>query len=362
MTQDEALALLKTGASVFLTGEPGSGKTYTVNRYMELMRRQGVGVAFTASTGIAATHGHGITIHAWSGIGVRDALTRRDLDTIATNRRIAQRIEKTSVLVIDEISMLPARTLTLVDEVCRHIKDPNAPFGGLQVIFVGDFFQLPPIVNRQPNNSVLPFGGDSDGFGAAFAYASRAWRDLAPAVSYLTEQHRQDDPAFLGVLSAIRANALLGARTRRPRRAAHRPRPAAARLPAPLHPQRRGGRHQLKELAKLEGEAHPFAMTASGPEAFVRTLQRGCLSPETLTLKEGAVVMFTKNDPGGRYVNGTLGTVVEFEDEEGYPVVRTLTGRRVDRRARDLEDRGERPRPGQRHPGAVAACLGHHRA
>ncbi len=329
MTQDEALALLKTGASVFLTGEPGSGKTYTVNRYMELMRRQGVGVAFTASTGIAATHGHGITIHAWSGIGVRDALTRRDLDTIATNRRIAQRIEKTSVLVIDEISMLPARTLTLVDEVCRHIKDPNAPFGGLQVIFVGDFFQLPPIVNRQPNDSVLPFGGDSDGFGAAFAYASRAWRDLAPAVSYLTEQHRQDDPAFLGVLSAIRANACSA-----PERAAL----GARRIDRDRLPRGcpRLFTHNaavddinMKELAKLEGEAHPFAMTASGPEAFVRTLQRGCLSPETLTLKEGAVVMFTKNDPGGRYVNGTLGTVTDFEDEEGYPVVRTLSGRRV---------------------------------
>jgi hypothetical protein len=71
MTQDEARALLKTGGSVFLTGEPGSGKTHTVNRYIELMRRQGVGVAFTASTGIAATHRHSITIHAWSGTGVR---------------------------------------------------------------------------------------------------------------------------------------------------------------------------------------------------------------------------------------------------------------------------------------------------
>jgi ATP-dependent DNA helicase PIF1 len=327
MTQDEALALLKTGASAFLTGEPGSGKTHTVNRYMELMRRQGVGVAFTASTGIAATHGHGITIHAWSGIGVRDALTRRDLDTIATNRRIAQRIEKTSVLVIDEISMLPARTLTLVDEVCRHIKDPNAPFGGLQVIFVGDFFQLPPIVNRQPSDSALPF--DGDGFGAEFAYASRAWRDLAPVVCYLTEQHRQDDPAFLRVLAAIRGNSCAA-----PERAALGARRVDRdRLPRGCP---RLFTHNaavddinLKELAKLEGEPRPFTMTTRGPEAFVRTLQRGCLSPETLALKEGAVVMFTKNDPGGRYVNGTLGTVIAFEDEEGYPVVRTLSGRRV---------------------------------
>jgi ATP-dependent DNA helicase PIF1 len=106
MTQDEALALLKTGASIFLTGQPGSGKTHTVNRYVRDLQRQGIDYAFTASTGIAATHGHGVTIHAWSGIGVRKALTRRDLDVLATNRRLAARIEKTSVLVIDESTRL----------------------------------------------------------------------------------------------------------------------------------------------------------------------------------------------------------------------------------------------------------------
>ena len=85
MTQDEALALLKTGASIFLTGRPGSGKTHTVNRYLRDLARTGVNYAYTASTGIAATHGHGITIHAWSGIGVRDTLNRRDLDVLAAN-------------------------------------------------------------------------------------------------------------------------------------------------------------------------------------------------------------------------------------------------------------------------------------
>src|SRR4030042_100589 len=115
MTQGEALALLKTGASLFLTGQPGSGKTHTVNRYVQGLARQGVEFAYTASTGIAATHGHGVTIHAWSGIGVREALTRRDLDVLASNRRLAARIERTNVLIIDEISMLPARSLSLVD-------------------------------------------------------------------------------------------------------------------------------------------------------------------------------------------------------------------------------------------------------
>jgi GTPase SAR1 family protein len=149
MTQDEALALLRTGASIFLTGQPGSGKTHTVNRYVRELQRQGIDYAYTASTGIAATHGHGVTIHAWSGIGVREALSRRDLDLLATNRRLASRIEKTKVLIIDEISMLPARSLSLVDAVCRHIRGTQAPFGGLQVVLVGDFFQLPPVVRRE---------------------------------------------------------------------------------------------------------------------------------------------------------------------------------------------------------------------
>ena len=329
MTQDEALALLRTGASIFLTGQPGSGKTHTVNRYVRELQRQGIDYAYTASTGIAATHGHGVTIHAWSGIGVREALTRRDLDLLSTNRRLASRIEKTKVLIIDEISMLPARALSLVDAVCRHIRGMQAPFGGLQVVLVGDFFQLPPVVRRDRDESMLPLGGGADAFGAEFAHASPAWRDLAPTVCYLSEQHRQSDAAFLDVLAAIRSNACVGT---------HRERLASRligsdQLPAACtrlftHNAAVDDINQ-QQLAKLPGKAHIFAMITKGPEPFVRTLQRGCLSPEKLELKQGAVVMFTKNDPAGRYVNGTLGVVDDFDAEDGYPVVRTRGGKRI---------------------------------
>lgn len=327
MTQDEALALLKTGASVFLTGEPGSGKTHTVNRYIDALRRHGVAYAYTASTGIAATHGHGVTIHAWSGIGVREALSRRDLDLIAANRRLAARIEKTRVLVIDEISMLPARSLTLVDEVCRHVRGSEAPFGGMQIVLVGDFFQLPPVVRRDGQAGMLDLGDEA--YGSGFAHASPAWRNLAPTVCYLSEQHRQSDVPFLDVLSSIRTNACAPV---------HRARLAERRIERDRVPERctllfthnaAVDEINARALAKLPGKTARFAMTAKGPEPLVQALKRGCLSPETLALKEGAVVMFTKNDPALRYVNGTLGIVEGFDREDGFPLVRTRRGGRI---------------------------------
>jgi hypothetical protein len=328
MTQDEALALLKTGASIFLTGQPGSGKTHTVNRYIQGLQRQGVEFAYTASTGIAATHGHGVTIHAWSGIGVRESLNRRDLDMLAANRRLAARIERTNVLIVDEISMLPARSLTLVDAVCRHVRGSAVPFGGMQVVLVGDFFQLPPVVRRSTEHGMLPLDG-ADTYGAEFAHASPAWRDLAPTVCYLSEQHRQSDQPFLEVLAAIRDNACLGI---------HRERLAARTIDRDRLPQgcTRLFTHNAavdeinqRELAKLGGETHGFSMAARGPDPFVQALKRGCLSPEALELKQGAVVMFTKNDSAGRYVNGTLGFVEEFDAADGHPMVRTRSGRRI---------------------------------
>jgi hypothetical protein len=329
MTQDEALALLKSGASVFLTGEPGSGKTYTVNFYRERARRLGLDVAFTASTGIAATHGNGITIHAWSGIGVREHLTGRDLDTIAANRRVAARIEKTDVLIIDEISMLPARALDLVDRVCRHVRAREVPFGGIQVVLAGDFFQLPPVQRREAAADALLFADGGDGFGAQFAHASSAWRDLSPAICYLSEQHRQSDAAFLDLLAAIRRNACADA---------HRAALKARRIDGNALP---SGCTLLfthnasvdaintRELGKLKGDARQFRMSAKGAPPLVQSLQRGCLSPEVLELKRGAVVMFTKTDPAGRYVNGTLGVVEEIGDEESEPWVRTRSGKRI---------------------------------
>src|SRR3989344_8650683 len=111
MTQGEAIAILKTGANVFLTGEPGSGKTHVVNEFVGWLEACGIEPSITAATGIAATHVGGMTLHSWSGIGVADSLSRADVDRIASREPVARRVGKAKVLIIDEISMLSAATL-----------------------------------------------------------------------------------------------------------------------------------------------------------------------------------------------------------------------------------------------------------
>jgi hypothetical protein len=329
MTQADALAILKTGANVFLTGEPGSGKSHTVNAYVEYLRGRGIEPSITASTGIAATHIHGMTIHSWSGIGITEYLTPEDLDRIASREHVVKRVRPAKVLIIDEISMLSASTLSMVEAVCREIRQMSDAFGGLQVVLVGDFFQLPPIVRksfRQDSQdsfySDLP-EGEGEGI---FAFTSDAWRRANPIVCYLTEQHRQDDPTFLEVLSSVRRNEVT---------AEHRAHIDKRKISMDTLPQgitklfshnADVDRINAEALAKLPGTPRTYKMSSRGRDSLVENLKRGCLSPEVLALKEGASVMFTKNNVQGRFVNGTLGTVVSFTPGMGYPEVRTLDG------------------------------------
>jgi ATP-dependent DNA helicase PIF1 len=326
MTQEEALAILKTGGNVFLTGEPGSGKTYTINRYVAWLMEHGIEVAITAATGIAATHIGGMTIHSWSGIGIKRVLTAYDLDALSQNKRIVRNVRDTKVLVIDEVSMLSATTLDMVDAVCRELRGSVEPFGGLQVVFVGDFFQLPPIVSRDLSPDLSLYDGIDEAPRSEFAFDADAWRALTPIVCYLSEQHRQEDGAFLELLSAIRAQ-----RFSEEHRALLVTRYAQRAEDVPQLYSHNADVDTINDraLAALPGPSHIFTMESDGPERLVETLKRGCLSPETLSLKIDAKVMFTKNDIlRGAFANGTLGTVTGF-NSGGMPIVTTRTGRSI---------------------------------
>jgi len=311
MTQEEALNILKTGNNVFLTGQAGSGKTHLLNRYIEYLKRRNIGVAITASTGIAATHLNGMTIHSWSGIGIKDAMTNDELRALCKKSRIRERFQKTKVLIIDEISMLHSYRLNLVETVARMMKGNFEPFGGMQIILSGDFFQLPPI-SRDADSSLY------------FAFKSAAWKAMNIKICYLETQYRQTDKIYSSVLNAIRSNTvnqeILGALRARYRAAV--PGKEITRLYT----------HNVDvdainniELSKLSGEPKHFLMRSRGVAKLVAELKRNCLAPENLILKKGAVVMFVKNNFEKEYVNGTVGTVIKF-DESGNPVVRTKNG------------------------------------
>lgn len=327
MTQDEALTILKTGANVFLTGKPGSGKTHTVNRYISWLRDHNIQVAITASTGIAATHIGGLTIHSWSGIGIKRKLTSRDLSDIRSRSRVVQRVRNAYVLIIDEVSMLIADTLMIIETVCRKIRNEKALFGGLQVVLVGDFFQLPPIVPPEP-------GADSqrslivpDVEYSRFAFSAPIWQSLNLHTCYLSEQHRQEDSAFLELLSALRHGTITPSHyALLQTRSATIAQKGATQI---FSHNVDVDRINNTELKKLLGTEQVFIMTGRGPAQLVAQLQRGCLSPETLTLKVGAKVMFTKNDPSFKFVNGTLGTITGFSKENAYPLIKTLAGRNI---------------------------------
>ena len=326
MTQEEALRIMKTGANVFLTGEPGAGKTYTINKYVAYLREHEINHAITASTGIAATHINGMTIHSWSGIGIKETLNKYDLDRIASSEYVCRRVRKTKVLIIDEISMLRAETLSMVDAVCREIKQKNEPFGGMQVILVGDFFQLPPIEKRNLEQKQKNLLEEKQG---RFAYESNAWGRLSPIVCYISEQYRQDDASFLELLLAIRHNIVSDKHQDKIKSRYVKENKFPENITKLFSHNLDVDRVNNERLLEIKGESFKFDMESTGSLPLVTALKKGCLSPEILILKKGAVVMCTKNNQKEHFVNGTLGTVVDFDSFSKHPIIKTKNGKNI---------------------------------
>lgn len=312
MKQSTALDILKTGKNVFLTGSAGAGKTYTINQYLHYLRARGVNVAVTASTGIAATHMNGMTIHSWAGIGILDSLTPIDLKRIQRRPLVVERVQRAQVLVIDEISMLHKKQFEVLNQVLQAVRENDAPFGGIQLLLAGDFFQLPPVGERHetPRDK--------------FAFMAQAWIEADLQVCYLTEQHRQRQTApedaitgdsyhgldLLAILQQIRTQQF---------------------TPDILPALRATANHALsdtrtrlfthnfnvnqineQELTNLTTPSQTYESWGEGDAALVETLQKGVRNAPILTLKVGAKVMFIKNNADLNVSNGTLGEVVDF--------------------------------------------------
>lgn len=205
------------------------------------------------------------------------------------------------------------------------------PFGGLQVVFVGDFFQLPPIARHAKKNEDDLWSQISEEENhLEFAFQSEAWLALNPTICYLTEQHRQDDAVFLEVLTAIRTNRITDDHERHIVARVHEEQDIVLKNTPKLFSHNIDvDRVNEMALEKLPSKACAFAMALRGPKAMTDALKKGCLSPELLKLKEGATIMFTKNNPQGKFFNGTIGRVVAFDQESHFPIIETRSGVRI---------------------------------
>lgn len=316
MTQDEAFEILKMGRNVFVTGPAGSGKTHIINRYISYLRKNDIDIGITASTGIAATHMGGVTIHSWAGIGILVELSNYDLENLLEKEYLFRRFARAKVLIIDEVSMLHHFRLDLVDRVLKAVKQNDRPFGGLQVVLCGDFFQLPPVAR---------FGEPE----AQFVYESDSWKSAGFTICYLSEQFRQKDDVAISILNEIRLD-IVSETTKEHLRSRYQVRSPKYTASTKLFT------HNVDvdalndaELEKIENkEIFEYKMDTNGMEALALTLKKSCLAPEILRLKVGARVMCVKNNFESGYVNGTLGVVVSC-DKEGGPTIRTIAGKMI---------------------------------
>lgn len=313
MKQDDARKILQQGLNVLLTGAAGSGKTFLMESFAQWARDNKKKVSVTATTGLAATNINGTTIHNWSGIGVRNQNVLANnvtISNIVKNMlpRYRKAIEKSDILIIDEISMLHSFQLDAVDQIVRGIRENQNPFGGVQVILCGDFFQLPPITEKGEQMKFIT---------ESIAYNNGNFR-----VCYLEEYYRHiKDDNLTKILNAIRQNNfnnghwdILNSRINAPVK--------ASTVTKICTSNKQAEDINEKHLKNLPDDSRVYQQQTDGNGDSMQELLKICKNKVVpkLHLKRGAIVMFNKNDPQGKYFNGSLGIVTSFDDD-GWPNV-----------------------------------------
>ena len=305
--QKKAMSHLEDGSNVFLTGVAGTGKTLILNSWLHSQDPDRVAV--TASTGIAATHLGGRTIHSWSGCGIGQRQASEIVYTKYWQDRIGPVIAHTKALVIDEISMLDGKIFQLVDDLCRRGANRHKPFGGLQVILVGDMGQLPPVQAEEHG----------------FVFQTQAWKDLKLLTVRLTNVVRQQNKEFADLLNRVRLGELTDAdlSVLEGRVGAFDPEQTNACRLMTHRAQAASINDRRLDLTPGRKRIYRSKDTAE-TDNYRNLLNKTCLSPEELELKIGARVMFTKNGEG--YVNGTIGTIKELPKKGGNITVLLPSG------------------------------------
>ena len=312
--ENRFLAHASGGRNVFLTGMAGTGKSTLLRRFIQETLHK---VDVTAPTGVAALNVGGMTIHRFCGmlLGPQPGQSNGEyFDVLRRDTRPSimagfNRVRRCETLVIDEISMLPGRQLDFVEFLFRRLRGREEPFGGCQVIATGDFLQLPPV-------RVLAHG-HSENTPYDWAFQSQAWAGAEFKTILLETVRRQDEPDFVRALARFRIGRVQGEGARLLQsRVKNFPPANLTRLFTHNVQKDRWNDFRLSELA---GDPVACEAIQTGPDAQREFLAKNLLTPATLRLKRGAIVMFTvnKNERGRLqpvFVNGQIGIVEEIGD------------------------------------------------
>lgn len=302
--------VVEEGKNVFFTGSAGTGKSVLLREIIKELRRKHAkrpdSVAVTASTGIAACNIGGVTIHSFAGIGLGKEAVTPLLNKVRKQRKALGRWQRTQVLIIDEVSMVDPALLDKLEEIARLIrKKPDKPFGGIQLVITGDFFQLPPV---NPGGSVT------------FAFDAQCWDRVVQHKVNLTQVFRQKDQSFVTMLNEMRFGKLSQKTIDAFRKLERVPKYDNDIMPTELFPMRNEvDRANASRLMALQAEGQTYRAQDGGTltgEARDRILSHSIAVP-VLSLKKGAQVMLIKN-LDETLVNGSVGKVIDFMDDADY--------------------------------------------
>lgn len=278
-------------------GRAGTGKTTLIRRFINESRLNHVVVA---PTGVAALNAGGQTIHSFFGLPPRIV----NLDEIKPRNKLRTILRRVDFIVIDEISMVRADLLDAVDQTLRINRGANEPFGGVPMLFVGDFLQLPPIVEDADSEILENLGYESN-----FAFGAKCLRHIVPNVIELTTVHRQTETEFIELLGKLRVGEDVHTTVAALNRLCHRPHRSSA-VPVILTARTASAEsHNMRGLNALSVGTTSYTAEVTG-DFPVR--DKRLPAPEFLDLKVGSRVMIVKNHPQRLWVNGSLATVTKL--------------------------------------------------
>lgn len=295
----------KTDKSFFLTGRAGTGKTTFLQKIQECVDKQFV---VLAPSGVAAIHAGGQTIHSFFGFDFGVQGPKSDGRMNLMKRELVRNID---TIIIDEVSMLRCDILDAIDRMLRDCTYSSKPFGGIQMIFVGDMFQLPPVVSGEDIETMERLYGK----GSAYFYKARCLKnEILPKIE-LQKVYRQSDKEFISLLDRLRMGKITSTDLKKINERVRRGIDLDDDLRITLTSFKDDAR-MINEvrLAELPGESKAFEATYQGKI----TKQLKEIVDETLVLKEDAQVMFLRNDTFKRWANGTICRVVSLEDDKVF--------------------------------------------